>query len=63
VSASVPAYRALVVRARSVRGQAAAEYLGVLLIVSVLIATLATTDLGHAITSGLTQLIRDAGEK
>ena len=36
--ASVPAFRALVVRARSQRGQTAAEYLGVLLIVSVIIA-------------------------
>ena len=37
-------------RARSERGQTAAEYLGVLLIVSVIIATLATTDIGHEIT-------------
>ena len=51
-------------RARSVRGQAAAEYLGMLLIVSVIIATLATTDFGHDITDQLSQMVRDiAGGK
>jgi hypothetical protein len=47
------------VRARSSRGQSAAEYLGVLLVVSVIIATVATTDLGHDITSRLSELVRD----
>jgi hypothetical protein len=64
VSASVPAFQALVVRARSQRGQTAAEYLGVLLIVSVIIATLATTDIGHEITGQLSRLVRDiAGDE
>ena len=55
----VPTSRALVLRARSARGQTAAEYLGVLLVVSVIIATVATTDLGHDITSRLSELVRD----
>ncbi len=51
-------------RARSVRGPAAAESLGMLLIVSVIIATLATTDFGQDITDQLSQLVRDiAGSK
>ena len=51
-------------RARCARGQTAAEYLGVLLIVSVIIATLATTDIGHEITGQLSQLVRDiAGDE
>ena len=51
-------------RARSERGQTAAEYLGVLLIVSVIIATLATTDIGHEITTQLSRLVRDiAGDE
>jgi hypothetical protein len=50
--------------ARSQRGQTAAEYLGVLLIVSVIIATLATTDIGHEITGQLSRLVRDiAGDE
>jgi hypothetical protein len=52
------------VRARSVRGQAAAEYLGVLLIVSVIIAALLITDIGHDITGQLSELARDvAGDE
>ena len=51
-------------RARSVRGQATAEYLGVLLIVSVIIAALLTTDIGHDITGQLSQMVRDvAGDE
>ena len=42
-----------------VRGQTAAEYLGVLLVVSVIIAALATTDVGHDITSRLSELVQD----
>lgn len=64
MQASVPAFRALIARARCARGQTAAEYLGVLLIVSVIIATLATTDIGHEITSQLSRLVRDiAGDE
>jgi hypothetical protein len=48
-----------VARARSSRGQTAAEYIGVLLVVSVIIAALATTDLGHEITRQLSSLVRD----
>jgi hypothetical protein len=64
VSAPGPALRALAVRACCARGQTAAEYVGVLLIVSVIIATLATTDLGHEITGQLSRLVRDiAGDE
>jgi hypothetical protein len=59
VQALVPAFRALVVRAGCARGQTAAEYLGVLLVVSVIIAALATTDIGHELTSRLSELVRD----
>ena len=41
------------------RGQTAAEYLGVLLVISVIIATIASTNIGHDITSKLTGLVRD----
>lgn len=50
---------ALLARVRCARGQTAAEYIGVLLIVSVIIATLATTDIGHAITGELSRLVQD----
>ena len=46
-------------RVRSELGQTAAEYLGVLLIVSVIIAAVATTDVGHEITARLSDLVRD----
>ena len=62
--ASTPAFRALVAVLRCARGQTAAEYVGVLLIVSVIIATLATTEIGNEITSQLSRLVRDiAGDK
>jgi Flp pilus assembly pilin Flp len=54
--------RALVsarVRAHEARGQTAAEYMGVLLLVSVIIAAVATTEIGHDITRELTNLVRD----
>jgi len=41
------------------RGQTAAEYLGVLLVVSVIIAAIAMTDVGHDITARLSELVRD----
>ena len=40
-------------------GQTAAEYVGVLLVVSVIIAAVATTEVGHDITSALSDLVRD----
>ncbi len=46
-------------RLQGVRGQTAAEYLGVLLVVSVIIAALATTDVGHDITARLSELVQD----
>jgi hypothetical protein len=42
-----------------VRGQTAAEYVGVLLVVSVIIAAVATTGVGHDITDKLSDLVRD----
>ena len=51
-------------RARAARGQTAAEYVGVLLVVSVIIAGVAATDVGHDITRALSDLVRDiAGGK
>jgi Flp pilus assembly pilin Flp len=47
------------VRGRSPRGQTAAEYAGVLLVVSVVIAAVATTSLGHDITDKLSSLVSD----
>ena len=41
------------------RGQTAAEYVGVLLVVSVIIAAVATTGVGHDITDKLSSLVRD----
>ena len=46
-------------RAHEARGQTAAEYMGVLLVVSVIIAAVATTAVGHDITSALSDLVRD----
>jgi hypothetical protein len=54
--------RALVsvkLRAHEARGQSAAEYLGVLLVVSAIIAGVATTGVGHDITDKLSDLVRD----
>jgi hypothetical protein len=59
VPVPVPTSRALVERARSARGQTAAEYMGVLLVVSVIIAAVGMTDLGHDITSRLSELVQD----
>jgi pilus assembly protein Flp/PilA len=47
------------VRARNPSGQTAAEYVGVLLVVSVIIAAVAKTDVGHEITDKLSSLVRD----
>jgi Flp pilus assembly pilin Flp len=49
----------LYVRARNPRGQTAAEYVGVLLVVSVIIAAVATTDVGHELTDKISSLVRD----
>ena len=40
-------------------GQSSAEYVGVLLIVSVIVAGVATTEVGHDLTRALTDLVRD----
>ena len=40
-------------RAREAHGQSAAEYVGVLLIVSVIVAGVATTEVGHDLTRAL----------
>jgi Flp pilus assembly pilin Flp len=49
----------LYMRGREARGQTAAEYVGVLLVVSVIIAAVATTGVGHDITDTLSSLVRD----
>jgi hypothetical protein len=49
----------VLVRAHEARGQSAAEYLGVLLVVSAIVAAVATTGLGHDITDKLSDLVRD----
>jgi Flp pilus assembly pilin Flp len=46
-------------RAREHRGQTAAEYMGVLLVVSVIIAGVAQTDLGDEIVKKMSHLIDD----
>ena len=51
--------RVYLLRVASSRGQTAAEYVGVLLVVSVIIAAVAATDLGHDITHKLSGLVRD----
>ncbi len=51
--------RVYLLRAGRSRGQAAAEYVGVLLVVSVIIAAVAATDMGHDITHKLSDLVRD----
>jgi pilus assembly protein Flp/PilA len=45
--------------AREARGQTAAEYVGVLLVVSAIVAAVATTGIGHDITDKLSDLVRD----
>jgi len=46
-------------RAREVHGQSSAEYVGVLLIVSVIVAGVVTTEVGHDLTRALSGLVRD----
>jgi hypothetical protein len=46
-------------RARLAHGQTAAEYVGVLLVVSAIIVGVAATDIGHDITEKLSELVRD----
>jgi pilus assembly protein Flp/PilA len=43
--------------ARRERGQTAAEYMGVLLVISVIIATIATTNIGSDIVSKMSDLV------
>jgi Flp pilus assembly pilin Flp len=45
--------------AREERGQTASEYVGVLLVVSVVIAAIAGTDVGHEITKRLSDLVEN----
>jgi hypothetical protein len=45
-------------RARENRGQTAAEYMGVLLVVSVIIAAVATTDIGETIKTEAVRLVK-----
>jgi Flp pilus assembly pilin Flp len=45
--------------ARQQRGQTASEYVGVLLVVSVVIAAIAGTDVGHDITKKLSDLVEN----
>jgi hypothetical protein len=52
--------RVYLLRAGRSRGQTAAEYVGVLLVVSVIIAAIAATDLGHDLTHKLSSLVRDS---
>jgi Flp pilus assembly pilin Flp len=47
------------VRGRDPRGQTAAEYVGVLLVLSVIIAAVAKTSVGHDVTDKLSSLVRD----
>lgn|GEM_PF-5546348 len=47
------------VRGRGAAGQTATEYLGVLLVVSVIVAAIAKTDVGHSITDKLSSLVGD----
>ena len=47
----------LVQRARENRGQTAAEYMGVLLVVSVIIAGVSQTDIGDEIVKKMTHLV------
>jgi Flp pilus assembly pilin Flp len=49
--------KGLVQRAREADGQTAAEYMGVLLVVSVIIAGVATTGIGQQIVGKMTHLV------
>ena len=48
-------------RARENRGQTAAEYMGVLLVVSVIIAAVANTKVGDQIVDKIKELVDDIG--
>jgi hypothetical protein len=57
-------YIAIRVRSLDARGQTAAEYLGLLLVVAAIVTALLWTGPGHAIGDKLTQVVRDiAGER
>jgi hypothetical protein len=47
------------VRPLDARGQTAAEYLGLLLLVAAIVTALLWTGPGHAISEKLTQIVRD----
>jgi hypothetical protein len=55
---------AIRVRSQDSRGQTAAEYLGVLLVVAALVTALLWSDPGHEISGKLSDLVRDiAGDR
>jgi hypothetical protein len=57
-------FLAIRVRTLDVRGQTAAEYLGLLLVVAAIIAALLWTGPGQAIADELTEMVHDiAGER
>lgn len=43
------------------RGQTAAEYLGIIAVIAVIVGVLATTDIGEALRTQITNAIRDIG--
>lgn len=47
--------------AKEERGQAAAEYLGIILLVSVIIAVLVASDIGTQIKDGISNLVDNIG--
>ena len=51
----------MIERSRENRGQTAAEYMGVLLVVSVIIAAVAATPIGSEIVTRLSQLVTSIG--
>ena len=65
VRARAPRHALLAIRlARAPRGQTAAEYLGVLLVVAAIIVAIVATDPGQAISDKLSEIVRDiAGER
>jgi hypothetical protein len=55
---------AIFVRSRESRGQTAAEYLGVLLVVAAVVTALLWSDPGQDISGKLSEIVRDiAGER